>query len=197
MKCNNCGQALTNNEKFCPKCGEKATVDKPKKSKAGCIFGIIFSIIAILLIIVVIITILFAILWPNIKNRINENTNNINKPTYVTPQATKTKANVYIFTREGCGHCAKAKAFFENIKDEYDFNLYNYEIWYNPENAAYLESVAEYFGDSEGTYGVPYIVIGNRRFVGINEEIQEEIINQIKKESKNDNANDVVSTIIN
>ena len=81
-------------------------------------------------------------------------------------EESKDKINVYLFWGNGCGYCEAAKEFFASIEDEYGeyFNLVEYEVWYDKDNNALKDSVAEYFNDDVS--GVPYIIIGETTFGG-------------------------------
>lgn len=94
--------------------------------------------------------------------------------------AKKDPINVYIFKGDGCGYCAAALEFFESIEDDYGkyFDLVEYEVWYNEDNAKLMTDVASYFGEEIG--GVPYIVIGDKTFQGYAESYNEDIKSAIK-----------------
>ena len=100
-----------------------------------------------------------------------------------------------MFRGEGCGFCAKALAFFDEIKDQYDFELITYEVWYDKDNEKLMNKVADAFGDDVS--GVPYIIIGEKTFQGYTEEYNDGIIEAIRKEGKNENANDKAGEVIN
>lgn len=111
----------------------------------------------------------------------------------------KDKINVYIFKGEGCGFCAKALTFFEELDDEYKsyFNLVEKEVWSDEENAEQMQKVANHF--NENVQGVPYIIIGDKTFQGFDEEeYGEEIKAAIKSsyENKDGSYKDVVATIL-
>lgn len=92
------------------------------------------------------------------------------------------KVNLYLFRGEGCPHCQEAEEFFDSIKDEYGkyYNLVDYEVWYNEDNAKLMEKVAKYF-DQEVS-GVPYIIIGSKTWSGYTSEYDKEIKAEIKSE---------------
>lgn len=98
------------------------------------------------------------------------------------------EVNLYFFNGNGCGHCANAEAWFEEIEEEYGkyFNLVSYEVWYNEENSELMEAVAELRG--EQVDGVPYIIIGNQSWNGFAEDYKEEILSKIKSEYEQDPA---------
>lgn len=109
------------------------------------------------------------------------------------------KINVYIFKGETCGFCAKALSFFGSLDEEYQsyFNLIEKEVWYDKNNAALMQDVADYF-DIE-VKGVPLIVIGEKTFQGYSTEFDDEIKEAIKTAYENTDGSykDVVAPILN
>ena len=99
----------------------------------------------------------------------------------VTTTSMDTPVNVYFFHGDGCPHCAEAEEWFQSIEEEYGsfFNIVDYETWYNEENQALMEKVAEARG--EEAEGVPYIIVGDKSWQGFTEEYKEEILDQIKQ----------------
>ena len=89
------------------------------------------------------------------------------------------KVLVYFFRGEGCPHCAEAEAWFESIKGEYGekFKIIDYEVWNSNENAALMQRISDARGDDAS--GVPYIIIGDKSWIGYAEENNEEMLNQI------------------
>ena len=68
------------------------------------------------------------------------------------PEATETtgtedskEVNLYFFRGEGCPHCEEAEQWFQSIEEEYGsyFKVVDYETWYNEDNAALMQKVAE------------------------------------------------------
>jgi len=88
--------------------------------------------------------------------------------------------NVYYFWQEGCPHCDSQFEFFERIEDEWGayFNLYNFEVMSNADNARLLSEVAELL-DTQVT-GVPFTVIGEQVFTGFNERMEDNFIDAIR-----------------
>ena len=131
-----------------------------------------------------------------------------------TTDETGTPITVHIFKGDGCPHCAEALEYFESIEEEYGYlyNLVEHEVWSNADNAELMTEVAEYFNEDLKMLGVPYIVIGDKTFVGydssfnILETIQNvyksgefvDMVEQIQngtvtpKEKKNDNRTTII-----
>lgn len=109
--------------------------------------------------------------------------------------ASKEKINVYIFKGEGCGYCAAALQFFSSIEDEYGkyFELKEYEVWNDTNNATLMTNVAAQFGEEVG--GVPYIIIGDKTFQGYAESYDDQIISAITTAYNNDNYEDIVAAV--
>lgn len=99
---------------------------------------------------------------------------------------TNKKVNVYFFYGNGCGYCASAKEFFASIQDEYGeyFTLVDYETWYDTDNAALMEKVAE--ARKESADGVPYIIIGDQSWNGYDSTYDDEIKSKIKEVYESD-----------
>lgn len=95
------------------------------------------------------------------------------------------KVNIYFFWGNGCPHCEEETKFFEDIEKEYgkDYNLYKFEVWYNEENEAILDSFAAAMNDK--VTGVPYTIIGNKSFKGFSNNSKDEFIRTIKEQSQN------------
>ena len=89
---------------------------------------------------------------------------------------------VYFFRGEGCSHCAEAEAWFQSIEEEYGsmFKIVDYETWYDEDNAALMQKVAE--AKHEDAQGVPYIIIGNKSWNGFTESYGAEMLAAIKSE---------------
>ena len=107
------------------------------------------------------------------------------------------KVNIYLFRGQGCAHC---KHFLQFVSDtlvkEYGdyFNLVSYETWHNDDNNHLMEEVKKEL--SVESPGVPFIVIGDKFFVGYGEARNEAIINLIKSEYENSERVDLVRNII-
>ena len=98
------------------------------------------------------------------------------------------EVNVYFFFGDGCGFCANAEAWFEEIEEEYGdkFNLVAYEVWSNADNSQLMSDVAEI--RKETANGVPYIIIGNQSWNGFDDDYKEGILAKIESEYEQDPA---------
>ena len=107
-------------------------------------------------------------------------------------------AKVYLFYA-GDPHSDAAINYFDSIKNDYNFELIKYEIWRNQdneiitneENEKLMEDIARELGKEAGA--TPFIIIGEKTFLGYSEESNDEIILAIKTEGSNNNKNDFVS----
>ena len=110
-------------------------------------------------------------------------------------QESDNKINVYIFQGETCSYCLKAITYFSSIISEYGdyMNVYSYEVWKNADNAKLMEDVAKVFDETAD--GVPYIVIGNKTFVGYSETMDTEIETQIKATYDSSDKYDVMNNL--
>jgi glutaredoxin len=89
------------------------------------------------------------------------------------------KINIYVFRGNTCSHCLEAIVYFTSLVPEYGkyFNLITYETWTNTANANLMKQVASVIGDSPS--GVPYIVIGDKSFLGYTSAMNDQITTQI------------------
>lgn len=87
-----------------------------------------------------------------------------------TSFAKENDVNAYFFYGQGCPHCAKEEAFFETIKDDYPtLNIKKFEVYFSRENGALMKKVSE--GLKANVSGVPFLVIGDKTFVGYAEGV--------------------------
>ena len=99
---------------------------------------------------------------------------------FETYKETDDQAIIYLFRGNGCGYCRAFLTFLNNIVGEYGkyFKVISYEVWYDQENNALLESVSKYLENP--AQGVPYIVIGDKVFAGYAESYDNDIKSTIK-----------------
>ena len=121
--------------------------------------------------------------WDNVTT--NNNKDNVDKISS-NAKLDKTidgKAIIYFFRGEGCPHCVEAEAWFESIKEEYGkyFIIKDYETWYNEENAELMKKVAKARGEEAN--GVPYIIIGDKSWMGFTQSYTDEMLKEIGKVS--------------
>lgn len=72
--------------------------------------------------------------------------------------------NVYVFYGQTCPHCEEAREYLKSVKDKYDINLIEYEVWYNKDNMEIMNDVAQYLDIN--VKGVPFVIINNTPIVG-------------------------------
>ena len=94
------------------------------------------------------------------------------------------EVKVYFFRGEGCSHCAEANEWFKSIEDEYGdrFEIVDYETWYDEDNSELMQKIAKARGEEDRATGVPYIIIGDKSWVGFADDYKEEIKSQIDTE---------------
>ena len=96
------------------------------------------------------------------------------------------KVNFYLFRGEGCPHCRDEEAWLRNIKEDYkDYvNFYDFEVWYDENNAKMMDQVKEKLGVTQK--GVPFTVIGDDYFVGYSDSYSELMEKTLKEYIGND-----------
>ena len=109
---------------------------------------------------------------------------------------TPTSLNAYIFYGEDCPHCALELEYLENIKERYsDLKINKFEIYYHPDNSSLLQKVSKTLDIEVG--GVPFLIIGDKYFVGYREGVTSlEIENRINECLEN-KCSDSVAKILN
>ncbi len=95
-------------------------------------------------------------------------------------QSEQTSLDIFMFWGDGCPHCAAAKPYFEELaKKNPQIVLHFYEVWNDQSNRDYFIAFSQAHG-FEPT-GVPTIFIGDRYWVGFNDQIQLEIDAAVQK----------------
>lgn len=104
------------------------------------------------------------------------------------------KVNVYLFRGDGCPHCKEAEEWFDELKKDEEYSKYyelvDYEVWYNEDNASLMEKVAKDLGTEAN--GVPFIVVGEKYFSGFSQDMAKDIKAAIKDQYNNKDYKDVV-----
>lgn len=110
-----------------------------------------------------------------------EATESVDEGTEVVEETITNEVVVYFFRGEGCSHCAEAEEWFESIEEELGFKyvIKDYETWYDEENSKLMTKVAKVRQEEETATGVPYIIIGDKSWIGFDETYTSEIIDQI------------------
>ena len=106
------------------------------------------------------------------------------------------KVPVYLFRGQGCSHCHEFLEFVASdlVKEYGDkFELISYEVWNNKENANLMEEVSEYLDDDAN--GVPYIIIGEKRYNGYSESMNDKIKTAIDDLYKSEERYDILTEI--
>lgn len=101
----------------------------------------------------------------------------------------------YFFWQEGCPHCSKEEKFFESIKSKYpQLTIKDYEVGKNRDNALILQKVGKEL--NVNIAGVPFLVIGNKEFVGFDETNSPKEIESRIKECLSASCPDSLASIV-
>lgn len=105
------------------------------------------------------------------------------------------KITLYLFHGSTCPHCRAEKEFLNKIKDKYDnFEIVDYEVYYNEENSQLMEEVRDKLGIKEN--GVPLTIIGKTYILGYSESLESKIERAINYYKENEYS-DIVEKIKN
>jgi len=112
-----------------------------------------------------------------------------------TPVQAQNTVTAHLFYGNSCPHCAKERLYLKDLQDKYqNFNLIEYEIYNNLSNSLLLQKVASTLNTEGG--GVPFLVIGDKSYVGFAEGITTKEIEARVVECSNKVCDDAVSPII-
>lgn len=109
----------------------------------------------------------------------------------------KDKINIYLFWGSGCPHCKELALFLKSLDQKYKdcYNLYTFEIWYNPDNEKLMNQFSDFI--NKKISGVPFLIIGEEIFTGYktnnNEKIKEAIETQYNREVHYDIYKEIIS----
>ncbi len=105
------------------------------------------------------------------------------------------KITLYLFYGSTCPHCKAEKEFLNKIKEKYDnFEIVDYEVYYNEENSQLMEEVRDKLGIKEN--GVPLTIIGKTYILGYSEALESKIERAINYYKENEYS-DIVERIKN
>lgn len=79
------------------------------------------------------------------------------------------EVNVYVFYGKTCPHCEEALKYLNSVKEEYDLNIFKYEVWFDTENRQKMDIVSDYL-DINVT-GVPFVIIDNTPILGYSDRV--------------------------
>lgn len=115
---------------------------------------------------------------------------------FVSNVSAKEKVTLYFFHGDGCPHCAlEEEELINDLKNRNDIKVVDLEVWYNKENAKFLDKVSKVYKSSTG---VPYNVIGDTAIIGYNDSNRYKIERAIEYYKKNNNKyRDVIELIRN
>jgi glutaredoxin len=112
----------------------------------------------------------------------------------VQVQATSS-VTAYLFYGNGCPHCAKERDFLKKLDEKYpQLEVKEYEIYYNQKNNALLQKVATELKTEVG--GVPFLVIGDKSYIGFAEGITSQEVESRIKECSDSACADSVASIV-
>lgn len=108
-----------------------------------------------------------------------------------TYQENDNQVTIYMFRGKGCIHC---QDFLQYVNDtllkQYGdkFKLITFETWYDTKNSALLDKVVNFLGEEKSA--VPFIIIGDKHFLGyassLNSEIEAAITNLYNSKKRYD-----------
>ena len=93
------------------------------------------------------------------------------------------QVKIYLFRGHGCSHCYE---FLEFVNDELIKKYKNkvtfevYETWGNRDNSNLMKKISKFLGDD--ATGVPYIIVGNKTWIGYADSFADEIKAKIDEE---------------
>lgn len=106
------------------------------------------------------------------------------------------QVNLYLFWGDGCPHCAKEKTFLTNILPKYpEAELNTYEIYHNQNNVGLMQKTADKLNANAS--GVPFLIIGDKYFVGFSEGVTDKEIESRIKQCSSSNCPDSIGSIVN
>ena len=96
---------------------------------------------------------------------------------FITLGVSAKEINIYLFHGDGCPHCAEEINYLSTL-DPNDVKIIKYEVWYNEENATFMEEVKKNLGIKK--QGVPVTIIGDSYILGYGNGTDKKINRAIK-----------------
>jgi len=100
------------------------------------------------------------------------------------------EANVYVFYGKTCPHCEEAMKYLDKIKNKYDLNIIKYEVWYDQDNQALMDEIADFLDVNAS--GVPFVIIDNTPIFGYSSGVTDDTYKYHIKLAKRKNFKDKV-----
>jgi glutaredoxin len=88
-------------------------------------------------------------------------------------QSNSDSIQIYFFWGDGCPHCAEEEIYLADALERLPISINSFETWYDAHNKQLYERMADAYG-FQANY-VPATFIGDKYWIGFNEEIQAEI----------------------
>ena len=109
---------------------------------------------------------------------------------------------IYLFRRDGCQFCNKFLNYVnDTLISKYGnmFKIISFEVYHDSDNNKLLDQVAEFLGDDPNSdnFGVPYIVIGDKTFIGYAEDMNTSIESAITSLYSSSDRYDVFEEMAN
>ena len=85
---------------------------------------------------------------------------------------------IYLFRGKGCQFCRKFLNYVnDTLISKYGsmFKIVSFEVYNDADNSALMDTVGDFFGDNDSNFGIPYIIIGDKTFVGYAEDMNTSI----------------------
>ena len=104
-------------------------------------------------------------------------------------KVTAKEVTATLFYGEGCPHCAEEEKYLTTLKYQLgeNLNIEKYEVWNNQENNELFSKVRNALNENHD--GVPFLIIGNKSFMGFNDDTAKDIKKTVFENLKQNNLN--------
>ena len=113
---------------------------------------------------------------------------------------TDDQITIYVFRGKGCQFCQKFLNYVnDTLVSKYGtmFKMITFEVWNDDDNSALMDTVGDFFGDNDSNFGIPYIIIGDKTFVGYSESMNTSIESAITELYNSSDRYDVFEEMAN